>query len=198
MGGIAGAAGRDPASGVSAGGARRAGARRTGRPARGCPAARGATVVAGWRMCRGQGGVPRGACATDVAVAHTDFLSLRVHTGRWPTRLDETASTVVAGLVPAISIGRLPRPVAGTSPALPVKVTPKANRVGVSSKNLARSNSRRRHDILLLADKFGVVTQIRPHRRLMTAPIHHRQGHAREVNSRPSQCDEPADAAAHR
>ena len=67
MGGIAGAVGRDPASGVSAGGARRAGARRTGRPARGCPAARGATVVAGWRLCRGQGGVSRGACATDVA-----------------------------------------------------------------------------------------------------------------------------------
>ena len=80
MGGIAGAVGRDPASGVSAGGARRAGARRTGRPARRCPAARGATVVAGWRLCRGQGGVPRGACAADVAAAHRSWETIGAST----------------------------------------------------------------------------------------------------------------------
>ena len=65
MGGIARAVGRDPASGVSAGGARRAGARRTGRPARRCSAARGAAVVAGRRMRRRQGGLPRGTGAAD-------------------------------------------------------------------------------------------------------------------------------------
>jgi hypothetical protein len=39
------------------------------------------------------------------------------------------AVTVMAGLVPAIRSGRMPRPMAGTSPAMTMKVTPKANRV---------------------------------------------------------------------
>ena len=37
--------------------------------------------------------------------------------------------TAMAGLVPAIPSGRVPRPMAGTSPAITVKVIPKANRV---------------------------------------------------------------------
>jgi hypothetical protein len=43
--------------------------------------------------------------------------------------LDETCLTVMAGLVPAIRSGRVPRLMAGTGPAMTVKVTPKANRV---------------------------------------------------------------------
>jgi hypothetical protein len=41
----------------------------------------------------------------------------------------KTALTVMAGLVPAIRSGRVPRLMAGTSPAIAVNVTRKANRI---------------------------------------------------------------------
>ena len=53
------------------------------------------------------------ACAV---LLHMLLLSLRVHTGRGRPALDETSLvTVMAGLVPAIRSGRVPRPMAGTS-----------------------------------------------------------------------------------
>jgi hypothetical protein len=43
------------------------------------------------------------------------------------------AFTAMTGLVPAIRSGRVPRPMAGTSPAMTMKVTSKASRFLVSS-----------------------------------------------------------------
>jgi hypothetical protein len=54
-------------------------------------------------------------------MTRTDPMSLRVHTGLSadPPWI-KPAFIVMAGLVPAIASGRLPRPMAGTSPAMTV------------------------------------------------------------------------------
>ena len=61
-------------------------------------------------------------------------LRIRIACGQARRLFGEHAAPVLAGLVPAIRSGTVPRPMAGTSPTMTMKVTPEANRVLVSDR----------------------------------------------------------------